>query len=240
MAILNSITIGKGRKSLGNVTLQTLGGVVVAKQKIMHNKSKSVKQQTQRKHFKAVMNQLRKFAPLARAAYARVKTQSAYARWAKSFYPAAAALTPAQLLTANPASMAKDRIAAGEEFMIADGKKVFSAAIEAQGPEQEELIIFDLTSELPGSVPFGVGDTIPVESVCYDSAQEALVRYSAEVIVGSQPPVAANQIDVWIEEGVLKVRAKGILNAGELVQYPVFSINNERIGLPASLLAFAA
>lgn len=69
MAILNSITIGKGRKSLGNVTLQTLGGVTIAKQKIMRNASNTILQAEQRATFKAVLNSLRSFAPVARLAY---------------------------------------------------------------------------------------------------------------------------------------------------------------------------
>lgn len=233
MAILNSITIGKGRKSLGNVTLQTLGGVVVAKQKIMRNTSKSQKQQAQRKHFKQVMNQLRKFAPLARAAYSRVKTQSAYARWAKSFYPAAAALTPATLLTSTPISMTEDRVDAGEDFMLSDGKKVFSASSQV-GTSGIDL---ELSSQLPGSVPFGVGDTIPVEMTYYDGEENTMQSFSDSVVVGSQPAAGEHSIDVWISGEILYTRVANVFSDGELIKYPVISINNERIGLPANLLA---
>ena len=240
MAILNSITIGKGRKSLGNVTLQTLGGVVVAKQKIMRNTSKTQKQQAQRKHFKEVMNQLRKFAGVARAAYPRVKTQSAYARWAKSFYPTAAGLSRAELGISTPVSLTLARIDAGDDFMISEGKKVFSGAAVAEAGTENEQIVFELTAGLPGAVPFSVGDTIPVEVQAWVPEISGMQTLAKQVTVGSAPGAVTEQAAVWLAGGVLYFRLIGAWSEGALQIYPVISINNERIGLPASLLALGA
>lgn len=52
MAIIRSLVIGKGRKSLGEVTLKTVNGVTIASQKIVSNKSNTYSQQFQRSFFR--------------------------------------------------------------------------------------------------------------------------------------------------------------------------------------------
>lgn len=54
MAIVNSLAIGKSRKSAGNLTYKTVRGRTIASQRITENKSNSAKQQVQRDLFRNV------------------------------------------------------------------------------------------------------------------------------------------------------------------------------------------
>lgn len=224
MAILNSITIGKGRKSLGNVTLQTLGGVTVAKQKITKNTSNTSKQKRQRSEFSRIMNVLRKFAPLARAAYSRVKTQSAFSRFAKMLYVPASEQARADLPTADPMTLVQAIVTGGDDAIMVDGSKVFSAVTK-----QQNYTMFSLATELPGAKPFDVGDVVPVDVVACVNAKGKLTtsHFNIEVTEGT---IDTSDLPVLnLTGGVLTL----VLDPFAATGYPVISINNERIGLHA-------
>lgn len=232
MAILNSITVGKGRKSLGNVTLQTLGGVVVAKQKIVRNTSKSAKQQAQRSEFKRIMNVLRKFASLARVAYSRVKTKSAFSLFVQPLYAAADLVGSALLTTATPASLAKAYLAAGKDMLISMGNKVFSSVVTGHVPDEPTMtwVEFGLAGSVPGAVPFSVGDDVIVEYYNCDNAKGEVEYSKFTSQVASERPSDNLVGKVWIVNGLLYVRVGSISDD----DFPIVIINNERIGLHAS------
>lgn len=89
MAFTNSITIGKGTKSIGNVTLANVGGRIVAKQKITSNSSNTAKQASQRAKFKLAMSYLRQMAYFSRLCFRRSGTYSAFSKFCHSWYDAA-------------------------------------------------------------------------------------------------------------------------------------------------------
>lgn len=226
MAILNSITIGKGKKSLGNVTLQTLGGVTVAKQKIMHNKSNTMKQAKQRGEFKRIMSVLRKFAPLARAAYSRVKTQSAFSRFAKVLYVPASNLTPASLPDVTPLDLFVAIVQAGGDAAMVEGSKVFSA-VQVGG----NFVDFTLSTQFPGQVQKSVGDSVPVDVLICDNTAGTLTSQHFDFVLSDQQFTQEQTSGITIYGGVITLRLSGLDCAGDM---PIISINNERIGLRAA------
>lgn len=226
MAILNSITIGKGRKSLGNVTLQTLGGVVVAKQKIMRNKSNTMKQAKQRGEFKRIMNVLRKFAPLARAAYSRVKTQSAFSRFAKMLYEPASGVTPASLASKTPFELIQAIVNAGGDAPMVEGAKVFSSV-----DVHAEYSDFVLSAQFPGQVPRTVGENVPVDIQICASASGQISTTTLSLPLTDAQIVDDTTSALSIFGGVLTLRLANLLTGAD---YPIISINNERIGMRAA------
>lgn len=88
MAIIHSITIGKGRKSLGNVTLQNYYGKTVAKQKIVANPNyvPTAAQLKQRRYFTPMAHLAGAYNPLIRQTYVRSKNGSAYNNFYKTNY----------------------------------------------------------------------------------------------------------------------------------------------------------
>lgn len=89
MAIINSITVGKGRKSLGNVTLQHYYGKTVAKQKILANKNyvPTAAQLSQRDYFKPAAMIAGAYNPLIKKTFTRTKSGSSFNNFIKLNYP---------------------------------------------------------------------------------------------------------------------------------------------------------
>lgn len=227
MAILNSITIGKGKKSLGNVTLQTLGGVTIAKQKIMTNKSNTMQQSRQRREFKRIMAELRKFAPLAKIAKSRVKTSSAFSRLLKPMYVGAASLQTSALPTATPATIIKAALTYGVSCMLADGSKVFGG-VSVSSNGRVDLALY---SAFPGTKPVEVGDNVEVKIYYCSNAEGAVNVVVFDLPLGDATPQDPDDNALWLQNGILTLRTNDI-DAGS---YPVIYINGERIGLDAEM-----
>lgn len=88
MAIINSITIGKGKKSLGNVTLQHYYNKTVAKQKILANPAyvPSTLQKTQRTRFRIPGIIAAGYNPAIKSAFSRTQYGSSFNNFVKQNY----------------------------------------------------------------------------------------------------------------------------------------------------------
>lgn len=77
MAIINSVAVGRGRKSVGEFTYRLVRGRTVAARRVLTNASKSLRQVTQRSAFKVVSQFVSIFAPIIDAAYVKSRYGSA-------------------------------------------------------------------------------------------------------------------------------------------------------------------
>ena len=77
MAIINSVAVGRGRKSVGEFTYRLVRGRTVAARRVLTNSSKSVRQVSQRGAFKVVSQFISVFAPIIDAAYVKSRYGSA-------------------------------------------------------------------------------------------------------------------------------------------------------------------
>lgn len=228
MAILNSITIGKGRKSLGNVTLQTLGGVTIAKQKIMRNASNTILQAEQRATFKSVLNSLRSFAPVARLAYSRRGTASAFSRFVKTFYPVA-------LREGVPSAFTYDKLLVGASspnnpVNISEGSKVFSGVrvAPASGDATPAWIEFILRTDMPGAKEVAIGEQVYVKRCLISGVGGSINEETNYVDLTEGKPENVIDTALYYDGGSLVYRTPYFTQT----QIPVIFINNERIGLP--------
>lgn len=73
MAIINSLAIGKGVKSAGNLTYKTVRGRTIASQRITQNKSNSPLQQNQRQRFALVSESMKLLQQYIDACYEKSK-----------------------------------------------------------------------------------------------------------------------------------------------------------------------
>lgn len=69
MAIVNSLAIGKSRKSAGNLTYKTVRGRTIASQRITENKSNTIAQGIQRNRFSQASQAMTLIAPYIEACY---------------------------------------------------------------------------------------------------------------------------------------------------------------------------
>lgn len=86
MAIIDGFIQSKARKSIGNVTYSMLGSSLIAREKIVSNKSNTPLQAKQRDMFGKVMYKMRWFLPWANIAYRRNGRRSAWAEFCRNFY----------------------------------------------------------------------------------------------------------------------------------------------------------
>ena len=78
MAIIRSVVMGRARKSIGQVTMTTIGGVCMSRQKVGENKSNTTKQARWRSRFRDAMTTGAWLVPLAKDAYKRRGLKSAW------------------------------------------------------------------------------------------------------------------------------------------------------------------
>lgn len=71
MAIINSVAIGRGRKSVGEITYRLVRGRTVAARRVFTNTSKTARQVNQRTWFKAVSQFISIFSSVVNAAYVK-------------------------------------------------------------------------------------------------------------------------------------------------------------------------
>lgn len=81
--------MGRARKSIGQVTLTTIGGVCVGRQKVGENKSNTNAQRQWRYDFASAMKSAAWLVPLANDAYARKGLKTAWSRMCKYLMAAA-------------------------------------------------------------------------------------------------------------------------------------------------------
>ena len=84
MAIVNSLAIGKSRKSAGNLTYKTVRGRTIASQRITENKSNTVRQAEQRNKFSLVSQAIALCKSYVDLAYEKSKYGSARNEFMKS------------------------------------------------------------------------------------------------------------------------------------------------------------
>ena len=73
MAIVNSLAIGKSRKSAGNLTYKTVRGRTIASQRITENKSNTIAQNSQRSRFSLSSQAMSLIAPYIDTCYEKSK-----------------------------------------------------------------------------------------------------------------------------------------------------------------------
>lgn len=83
MAIINSLAIGKSRKSAGNLTYKTVRGRTIASQRITENKSNSPAQGIQRGRFSATAQCIQLFLPYVNNFFEKTKYGSARNQYVK-------------------------------------------------------------------------------------------------------------------------------------------------------------
>lgn len=88
MAIINSLAIGKSRKSAGNLTYKTVRGRTIASQRITENKSNTIAQGFQRNRFSQASQAMTLIAPYIGACYEKSRygsSRNAFFRENKRF-----------------------------------------------------------------------------------------------------------------------------------------------------------
>ena len=144
MAIISSISLGKVRKSLGNVTLQHYYGKTVAKQKILRNPSyvPTTAQTKQRDRMKFAFQLMNTFDGLADLLFVRSKWGTKRNNFLKLNYPAFAAYfndteSPIIPLQGNVVSllwlMQSHMITYGVPCYVAKGRDAGVSAVWARG-----------------------------------------------------------------------------------------------------------
>ena len=83
MAIVRSVVMGRARKSIGQVTMTTIGGVCVGRQKVGENKSNTNAQRQWRYNFSNAMKTAAWLVPLANDAYSRKGLKTSWAKMCK-------------------------------------------------------------------------------------------------------------------------------------------------------------
>lgn len=83
MAVINSLAIGKARKSAGNLTYKVVRGRTIASQKITENKSNTIKQSSQRNSFAVKSKSMKLIQAYIDNCYEKTKYGSARNRFAR-------------------------------------------------------------------------------------------------------------------------------------------------------------
>src|SRR5574344_561061 len=129
MAIINSVTIGAGKRSIGNVTLQHYRGRTIAKKKITANPARiaSSLQVKQRDLFKYASNVCQQVRMLTKQGYNKTKYGSEYNAFMKQVMPTITDVNPAHYANAedNPIEYwqpGRQYIFGGINFMAALSK----------------------------------------------------------------------------------------------------------------------
>ena len=139
MAIINSVTIGAGQRSIGNVTLQHYRGRTIAKKKITANPARiaSSLQLQQRDLFKYGSNVCQQVRMLAKQGYNKTKYGSEYNAFMKQIMPTIADVNPAHYANAeeNPIEYWKP----GRQYIF--GGINFMAALSQYAANSEPFYI---------------------------------------------------------------------------------------------------
>lgn len=235
MAVVNSVVVGKGRASVGQVTLYHRGWKTIMRQRVRTNSSNSARQAAQRAVFKRVADLQVPLRTLAQSAYRSILTESYWSRLQRYTFKGIAAMGE-QAGAARFGALADAALGSGGNFPMSDGRCKFASITPIRDNDKPFLQCISYSRFPKGVMPLE-GERVEVEVELYQSAVSSpTISLSVPLTKGAIVPVAGvyhfqNWWGVMIELPAMEVELtrENILK----YQWPVIRVQGERIGYDA-------
>lgn len=235
MAIIHSVVIGRGRKSLGQVTLKTMGGVCIGSQRILRNSSNTERQQLIRRRWRDTMSTAGWMAPLAAAAYSRKGADTA---WSRLLHWVLYSRRDFQYdySAARAGAVGFETLTAYGDFPLSDGKVKISTA-QYLLVTNTPLMLFTIQKNLQTLLNIEEGDSVEVDVQWFMSAARTDHDIYSVVPTSGGHPMAVGIYDYETYFVVaLQMPAIETTSTEEnhlKSAWPVLRLNGQRFGMRA-------
>lgn len=235
MAIIRSVVMGRARKSVGQVTLTTIGGVCVGRQRIGENKSNTPAQRTWRQSFAMAMQSASWLVPLASDAYKRKGLKSAWSQLCRYLMAVAEA---ADYEFARPAGQIAFRISEGYgNFPMSVGKLRVSNA-QYLNVAEHNLLLLTFNYNIYEALGISSGDSVNINADWYMSElYYHNDRYDSPITYHGHPTTVGvydNDFNFVVALEMPLLSATSTADHYLKGMWPVIRINGQRINLRSS------
>lgn len=235
MAIINSVVIGRGRKSIGQTTMTTISGICIGRQRILTNRSNTPAQARWRERFRAAMTSSTWLVPLANAAYDKKKLQTPWSRLVTNLMWAAQDFSY-DFSAADAGNIAYTSMQAQGDFPMVDGDVKVSNA-QYLHVSDKDLLLLTINSNVYGTLGISEGDSVKVDVSWFMKANyQQRDGYDSPITSGGHPMA----VGIYDYDNYFVVALQMPLVAGQSTAavylkstWPVLRLNGKRIGLRA-------